>query len=491
MCRQETGERIELMSEIKTKKSSEKRIIAILRFALIAVAFFMALQASGLKLAILSCLVLYCSLRLVQRTTNLFSFRQVTIVSFWYFSYLAMIFYPAFYVFSDQQTPFRASYLLAVESVLITVPIGAISAGQLFGFRSLETDHFFRKIPEIWVPNRRVATTFAFLFLLGLGVAVIHLSELKAVPLLYLFKNPGDYLYSTVLREDALKLLNSPLTYLYYLVERSIFPFLIMVSLGIYLLSRKQQWLLMFIITLIVGVLYASVSLEKGPVAAIFLLLGFYVYIYRGGRIRLRTVGSILVLTMCFPFMVVFELYHDSGVSAWEVLQALSGRLFYSPAEVLYYYFEVFPAHVGYLHGSSIGKLAWLSGISYFDTANYVGTYGWPQYSESISANATFIGNLHADFGILGVLVGGILAGFIMYSCHIYLIRQKKSAFSIAGYAFLMLAFWFLNMTALLTVLASDGVILVLFLTWFFNREGKSYVAYSNRRETPLTSYSR
>lgn len=463
------------MREIKPKNGSQAKVTAFLGCALVATTFFVGLHVSGLGLAFLSSLLLYCSLRLVMRTTKLFSFRQVTIVSFWYLSYLAMIFFPAFYVFLDQNGPFRASYLFAVESALITVPFGVLLASWLLGFRNQETDHFFFKLPKASQLEGHVAIIFFALFSIGLAVFLIHLSEIKTLPVLYLIRNPGDYLFASALREDSLKLLNSPLTYLYYLVERSIFPFLIMVSWGCYLLTRQRRWFWIFLTSLITGVLYASVSIEKGPVAAIFLLLGFFFYIYRRGRIHFKAVVSILILTLSFPFMVVFALYGESGTDAWGVLQALGGRLFYSPAEVLYYYFEVFPSRVGYLHGGSIGKLAWLSGVQYFDTANYVGRYGWPQYAESVSANATFIGNLHADFGTLGVLIGGILAGFIMFSSHIYLVRLPKSVFSIAGYAFLMLAFFFLNWTALFTVLASNGVILVLFLTWLFARAARGY----------------
>jgi oligosaccharide repeat unit polymerase len=479
------------MMSIKAEYVFQKRVTAILRWALLAATFVVASHVSGLKLAFLSTLVLYCSLRLLQRTTTLFASRRITIVSFWYLSYLAMIFLPAFYVFSDQEGPFRASYLFAVESVLITVPFGVLAASWLLGFRKQETDHFFLDLPKAPKLEGHIAKIFFALFGIGLVAAFIHLSELKAVPVLYLFRNPGDYLYSSVLREDSLKLLNSPRTYLYYVVERSIFPFLIMVSLGCYLLTRQRKWFWMLLTSLITGVLYASVSLEKGPVAAIFLLLGFFLYIYHRGRVHFKAVVATVVLTLSFPFVVVSFLYGESGVDAWGVLQALAGRLFYSPAEVLYYYFEVFPSHIGYLHGSSIGKLAWLSGIKYFDTANYVGIYGWPQYAESISANATFIGNLHADFGIPGVLVGGVLAGFIMQWSHIHLIRRQKSVFSIACYAFLVLAFWFLNSTALPVVLASDGVILVLFLTWVFDREGRSYITHSSRFAPRLAPRSR
>ena len=109
-------------------------------------------------------------------------------------------------------------------------------------------------------------------------------------------------------------------------------------------------------------------------------------------------------------------------------------------------------------------------GLKYFDTANYVGRYGYPEYIESVNANGAFIGDLNADFGLAGVLVGGVFAGALMQAIHIYVVRRRKTIFGLACYAFMVFAFWDLNSGSLPTLLASNGVLLVLLLCYFFDR---------------------
>ncbi|MFY9732558.1 MAG: hypothetical protein WAK24_18270, partial [Candidatus Acidiferrales bacterium] len=64
------------------------------------------------------------------------------------------------------------------------------------------------------------------------------------------------------------------------------------------------------------------------------------------------------------------------------------------------------------------------------------------------------------------VILGGVLAGFIMESIQIYLFRRRKTVVSLAVSAFLMVAFWNLNSTSLPVVLASNGALLALVLGW-------------------------
>ena len=244
---------------------------------------------------------------------------------------------------------------------------------------------------------------------------------------------------------------------------------------------HNKKRLRSFLVTLLFGIAYSSLTLAKSPVAAIFLTLALFLYYYRGGALSRKAIVVAFVLILFFPLVVVLGVYQGTNVGVWTALKAIGSRLFYVPAEVLYYYFEVFPNHVGYLHGRSIDKLAWLLHMRFFDTASYVGHYGFsgPEALETVSANASFIGNLYADFGLLGVLFGSMLAGAIMQWLHIYLIRCRKTFLTLATYAFMVFAFWDLHSTALPIVLATDGVILVFVFRWLFVRATRPVSVYT------------
>ena len=171
-------------------------------------------------------------------------------------------------------------------------------------------------------------------------------------------------------------------------------------------------------------------------------------------------------LMFAFPLFVILTVQHGMGFGLIDAISGILRRLFYVPAYVLYYYFEIFPDQVDYLNGRSIGRFALLMDWKHFNTANYVFRYIFPQGMPSGLSNAAFIGNLNADFGLIGVLTGGLFAGFLMQSIQIFILRSRKTILNLTVYTFLIYAFWLLNQTALPIVLLSNGVILALILPW-------------------------
>ena len=104
--------------------------------------------------------------------------------------------------------------------------------------------------------------------------------------------------------------------------------------------------------------------------------------------------------------------------------------------------------------------------MEYFDAPNYVFRYMFPLGLETGNANAAFIGDLNANFGVIGVIVGGVFGGFLMQVVQIFLLRRQKTILNLAIYTFLIYAFAFLVQTSLPVTLLSNGVILALLLPW-------------------------
>jgi oligosaccharide repeat unit polymerase len=432
-------------------------------------AFILCFEYVGLKQAIGSGIVVPTSVWLTKKSAALFDLKRVTILSFWYFTFLSMIFFPAFFVFGDQGDPYRGRFLFSVHTVLITVPCGCLLANVCGRFRRSDTERFFRSQPQQLDRPRRIQSIYLLLLAPSILLVALYIRSVDTIPLFYLWKNPGEYLQIALLREDSFKLLDSPFLYGFYVLRSVVFPFLVVASLGFYLRTRSRWWRTMFIFTTLVALFYCSLSVAKLPVAAIVALVGLFIYYYRGGVLSRRIVAALLIGMLLFPAGVIIVAYQLP--SPGMAFVAIVERLVYTPSEVLYYYFEVFPEHHGYLHGRSINKLARLLGWTPFDTPTYVGNYAArPGDLDTIAFNAAFIGNLYADFGMLGVLLGGVLGGFIMQGIHIYAVRRKKTVTSVALYAFLVFTFWFLNSTSLPIVLASQGALLVMAISWWFDK---------------------
>ena len=407
-----------------------------------------------------------------------FRIHRVTIRSFWFLTYLAMIFFPGFFTYSGQLDPFRSSFLIAVVSVVVTVPLGFLLASWLSNFRETETEAFFQNPLENH-GSRQVPLKFLVLLGISLILIVIYLRDVETVPLFYLMRHPGDGWVLALLREDAFKLLNSPLMYLFYLLRGTAFPFLIAASFGYVLLTRRKNWRAAFLAALIIGIFFNSLSLAKSPVAVIFLVLALLAYYYKRGVFSYKFVLVCSVIIFAFPLVVMYAATENDGTFG-VLMQSLFQRLFLQPSTDVYYYFEFFPAQRAYLHGGSTHALASLFGMSVVNTPNLVGQYADPYGLQSISANGAFITDLHADFGLAGVLIGGVLAGVVMQLFHIYLVRRKKTVATLAAYAFLVYAFWQLNSTSLPPVLASGGALPVLGLLWFI--DGRPWPNWFSRK---------
>lgn len=424
----------------------------------------------------LSATIMFVSLWMMQRQIGIFNLRRITIPAFFYFLYLVVILVPGFFVYTDEVTNGRWRFLFGIESALITVPVGIWIANFVWRYRKAETERFFAADLAPEAMGSAAVRPFLFLLIASYVLVVANIVETPVIPLLYLIRNPGDAVNAALAREDAFKLLDSNLTYVYYVVRGSVFPFLAILAFGRWRSGGGKVWKRLFWISLWSGVFYASLTIEKLPVAAIFALLGLFYYLMKKGKMGRFVSIAAPVGFLSFPLLVVMVAYQggkDAGIGS--ALAALGQRIFYSPAEVLFAYFEIFPNIISFQHGASLLKLAHLMGWSTIDIPNTVGLYmGPPGTGQSVSANACFLGNLNADFGLPAVVIGGVVAGFAIQAINIYLLRRPKTNANLAAYAVCMWSFSTLNSSALTTVLLSGGVTFGIVLSWILGRRAKS-----------------
>jgi len=392
-----------------------------------------------------------------------FHLKRLTIPAIWLISYVTVAVIPGFFVAADKHTPYVTPFLVAVLSTLITVPAGMLLMRGLAGFSRGEVAAFFAAP----VAARRPAPeqTGAFLVFLAVALALTagYLAEAPVIPLVYLIKNPGAAAALVGLREESFKLLDSPLAYVYDVLRRVGYPFLVCVAFGWYWVSRQRHWLVLFAATAGVGLVYAALTIAKMPVAVIVLTAALCWYLHIGGRISLRAVALAFCAVFLFPVFVLVRSLSGLGVSPDMIARGIFHRLFYVPAEILYNYFEVVPDIVPYLHGRTIGRLNWILGTeSEVNIANYVFRYMFPWRLDTGLSPAPFIGYLHADFGLVGVLVGGVLAGMILQALQVVVTRRPKSVATLAAYAYFLWCGWKLNMESMTQSLLSGGILIVL-----------------------------
>jgi hypothetical protein len=425
-----------------------------------SIGFRIGIMASSIVVAVQ--ILTWCGCRLSVRTP--------TIPMVWLFTYVAMIAAPGAVIAADPDHFARASFFWSVTATIITVPLGVLIASLSLRLSSSEADAFFsREIEPLRSPRR-----FRNILIIATAAAgvlsIAYVMESGTPPLVAMLRQPGEYLLLRDLREESFKLLDSPLRYFYYVLRTFGWPFLIALSLVRALQTNRREWHLATTAITGLGIVYASLSIAKQPVAAIFAVMFLVLLIMRGRTIRTSTLITMPVIVLSFPIMVVLMAQSGTGINLWSAVVAIMNRIFYIPAYVLYYYYEVFPLHVNFLNGLTVGKLANLLGKETFESANYVYRYIYPERIDSGLANAAFIGNAWADFGFVGVLLSGLVLGLLMQGAQILFFRSRKTVYDLAAYAFLIFGFWLANSTALPTVLLSNGVIFALLLRFILNR---------------------
>lgn len=416
--------------------------------------------------------VLCLSFAMMHWSIGVFNLRAMTIPTFWYWVYVVAVLVPGLFVFPDHPDPYRTQYLIGIESVTITVPLGVWLTNLSCGFRKDEIRAYLRKPVLRTGDNPQFLA--AFLGLLGLAVvlSVLYLAQVQTVPLYDLIAHPGAYDMLVHAREESLKLMDSHFVYAYAVLRSTIYPLLILIALGMYLTTRRGAWGALLVASAGAGLLYNSLTIAKAPVSSLVVVAALFYYLYRGGRVRILSIGPVVALALVFPVFVIL-MEQAGSVGLVTALQGIGDRLFHLPAEILYYYFRIFPDIAPHQHGATIDKLAWLMGVKTFDDANFVGRYMMSLgagFRSTVTANAPFLGSLYTDFGLPGVFVGGFLAGVIMQTLQIYILRRPKTVLNLALFAFLLFDFCLLNATTLPVVLLSDGALLSVALIWMMKR---------------------
>jgi oligosaccharide repeat unit polymerase len=425
---------------------------------------------------------------LVSRASGL-SLRRLTIPGVWYYSYLATTIIPALFLAAGTDSPYVPPFLFAVIVTLFTAPLGMllVNFGSGFGRHQIQT--FFQAPVDRRPPRSAEIGAFLALLAVALALAVGYLVETPVIPLFYLIQNPGSAAIVASLREESFKLLESPFVYAYSVARNVVYPFLIALSLGYYLTTRRTSLLVLFLVTAVVGLFYAALSVAKAPVAVIMLVTVLFVYLYRGGHLSWRTLAIGFVAVFLFPVAVLFQSLSGLGFDAGDIALAILRRVFYVPAEVLYHYFVVVPDMVPYLNGRTIGRIQWVLGEEDINIANFVYRLMFPGRLESGLSNTSFLGYLHADFGVPGILLGGALAGTLLQACQLWLTRRPKTVATLAAYSYLLWVAWKVNSQSLTQILLSGGVIVILLLVGLL-RQGAAFLAAATSRPRGETAES-
>lgn len=250
--------------------------------------------------------------------------------------------------------------------------------------------------------------------------------------------------------------------YLFYFVSRGLYP----LCIAFFFLNCfvKKQYLGM-IIFFILGVIPSIASLQKSPIALLVLILIFGVCAIKNVQLNIKRLAIILLVALLFP--VIITIFISLDTISFEILvQSYINRIILLNTKLVYLNVVEAQNHMLFLGGASIPNLYKFLGLPYNDLISKITYYNYEGfYIPGASANSTFISNLYWDFRLIGTL---IVSFILIFSLKVYtdiiLFVKKRTVFTYAIYGVLTTFVIKFCLTALGTVLFSEGTLSVCLL---------------------------
>lgn len=372
---------------------------------------------------------------------NAMQLKHLTIPSFFVAIYIVLMSLPAIlWFYADIQKPARYTYFIAIQSVLVTFPIGVFFAKALIPYAWRVTGGSF-SLPMQQSEEDRYAVRYWILMLgASLLVATIYLVTSPYVPLIGALTSYGDVAATDVRR--AIVAEGSLIHYGHALTARLLLPFCLLYSYFMaYLYGGRWRWL--FWPTLAVAGFVSALTFDRMFPFSVVLYLVLAVYFKHGdqaaratteldggsrGMARLRLTGYVAALLLVAMLVGgVVSLTQFNQPLGREIITETSSSFFVNrvlldPSFMAYIYFDEFNSPDIFLYGTGFHVLiSHLFGIEFRPTIS-----------------PSFVAELWMNFGWYGVLLGSVLVGFGLQTIQAK-VFDRKSVTSLALFIILAL----------------------------------------------------
>ncbi len=389
--------------------------------------------------------------------------------------YTVIIAIPAIYISGTLEETVRDNYSAAVVSFYFVYPLGLLIGDILAPIKETRFGKVYveeKTKKELSVNVRLLYGLTAFSLILFL----FYMLKAKTAPFLELVFNPGDAAKYALMREGAFKTLNmSRIEQYLFSWNRSLLVPIIAVITTFYIREKKtfSRYAIGAMI-LSYGFFVNIITLEKAPAASLFITILVAIYLSRKKRnVKLILYG--IVISFIIPLSIYYLLQFGRD-DIWRVIfLSLLLRLFIMPAQALSWYFIIFPQIHEFLLGRSSQLFSWLHVEGTFPVSNYVMKIWWNNPTTTGFANAIYMGNYWADFGIYGVLIAHLFFGFILHLTYAAMVNASKYSIDlkyIIGVAIAVPIFTFGFFSSNFTILyITRGLIVWLAFLFYLNKK--------------------
>jgi len=457
----------------------DRSFIFIIPLILVAVLIWMPeewlLESSLLCIAVFVYILLTYSNRMIFGFSGI---RVASIPSSILAAFTLFISIPSIYILMIREHPNETYYFISILLFYIIFPFGLHLGNSI---RKIDNGKVMSLLTSKVSEFKNEKYFYELLLILFSICALIfggYLLRTNEIPLLELIRDPGNSTRFFYMREEALKLLKMTRIEKYMFIWlRSLFiPFGILGSLYLMLEYKMNKHKVLFLLFFVCGILINSITLEKSPVAAIFVSIGTF-YLLKKKQVSFRFILLSVFLILAGPLLITYLLIIEREGIFEIIFWSYVIRLFVIPAEVLFYYFEIFPETHSFLMGRSSQLFSWMHSEGTFPVSNYVAKIWWKMPDTSGSANTVYIGNFWSDFGMYGVIIStfvlGLIAHYLQWKILTVSNYQKNFIFFVSlAVAIPSFTFGFISSNFTIIFFTKGLILLIIFLFMYdyFNK---------------------
>ena len=398
-----------------------------------------------------------------------------TLPTFFLLAYVVLMALPAVvWFYASPADPIRYVYFLAMQSVLVTFPLGMLFANALFAdlstgpriVRQFHASPLTKSVDDGYASRAWLAMLVA-----AVAVAAIYLVTSSYVPLIGALTAYGQVAGSIV--RSSIFWEGDAMHYAHALTVRLLLPFCLVYA---YFMADVygKRWRILFWCTLAVAAFVSSMTFDRTYPFSVVLFLALAIFFKYQTRLEQRRRGraarrrpqmmSRLGLAGWMVVMLAASMLVGGLISRVQYNQSLSleivrdtavgffvDRVLLDASYMAYIYFEEFNSASTFLYGQSLHVLI----------SRFFGVDFYPTISPS------FVAELWLNFGWAGVLVGSGLVGFVLQYIQVRFFARKTIPVLSFYVVMLLNGGWIIYGHLLATMVISvyvSGILFIIFL---------------------------
>lgn len=212
--------------------------------------------------------------------------------------------------------------------------------------------------------------------------------------------------------------------YRYELAFLTIPTFLLILTFLISSKTKQKKWKRIFIFIL-AFLSFASVcTLQKGPLISMFLLL-YIVYVYKERYINLRILLGLGIISVPIILLMYIFFMGKADVPIVEIAETAIHRIFVGAISPFYWYIKYFDTHP-FLFGATFPNPGGILPFEHVQLPVMMMNFAYDRGDVVGSMPTVFLGEMYANFGVIGMIISSVLVGFLLQTLDIVFFKAMK-----------------------------------------------------------------